>query len=146
MNSEYKHVGASWLTKEDTKNSIKNVLSYLDNIFKAEAIPENCNLIIFGFSQGVSVALRWVAKRKIHCAQLVLYAGGVPKELVRDDFEFLSDSTKVTFLVGDSDQYLTEDRIKAEKLRIDTLFQGREHVVIFKGGHEVKKELIRALV
>jgi len=79
LNGQYKHVGASWLTKENTANEIENVLNYIDSVFEEEKLPHDVNLIVFGFSQGVSIAARWVAKRKITCNQLVLYAGGIRK-------------------------------------------------------------------
>ncbi|MGB3152211.1 MAG: esterase, partial [Maribacter sp.] len=74
LKNEYKYVGASWLTKENTDQEIKNVLSYMDALLEAEQISENSNLIVFGFSQGVSIALRWLAKTKLNCSKLILYA------------------------------------------------------------------------
>ncbi|HDZ15383.1 hypothetical protein LCGC14_0915190, partial [marine sediment metagenome] len=65
LNTTYTHVGASWLTKEDTERETENVMAYLDAVMTMENLPENCNYIILGFSQGVSIATRWVAKRKI---------------------------------------------------------------------------------
>ena len=81
MKSGFKHVGASWLTKEATAKATENVMHNFDAIFEAENIPDHVNLIMFGYSQGVSVALRYVAKRKIQCDQLVMHSGGIPKEL-----------------------------------------------------------------
>lgn len=146
LNNAYKHVGASWLTKDDTQVSMDNVLNYLDVVYGNEVVPKDCNLIILGFSQGVSVAMRWVAKRKIHCQQLVLYAGGIPSELTHEDFEFLLSTTKIRIVVGDSDEYLNEERMKIEKLKIETLFHGRAELISYKGKHEVNKELIKNLI
>lgn len=61
---KFKHVGSSWLTKENTAKETENVMSYFDAVLKAEQIPNNVNLIIAGFSQGVSVTMRYVAKKK----------------------------------------------------------------------------------
>lgn len=147
LNNEYRHVGASWLTKENTVLETQNVLSYLDAVLRTEEIPLDCKLIIFGFSQGVSIAARWVAKRKLKCHQLVLYAGGIPNELEPADFEFLRENdTLVTVMVGDRDEYLTRERQKAESAKIEKLFHGRAKQVIFKGAHEVKKEMIHTLI
>lgn len=147
LKNEYKYVGASWLTKENRVLETDNVLAYLDAMYAAETLPKRCNLIVFGFSQGVSIATRWVASRKIPCRQLVLYAGGIPKELVSQDFDFLSEhQTTVTVIVGDKDQYLTEGVMKDESVRINTLFQGKAEVLTFEGGHEVKKELIHQII
>ncbi|MBT8282395.1 MAG: esterase, partial [Muriicola sp.] len=76
MNGEFKHVGASWLTKEDTELEIDNIMAYLDAILEQEGIPDHVKLVVFGYSQGVSIAMRWVARKKIACDHLILYAGG----------------------------------------------------------------------
>lgn len=146
LNNEYKNVGASWLTKEATEPSLENVLNYLDNIYEKEAIPEHRNLIILGFSQGVSIAMRWVAKRKIKCNQMVLYAGGIPVELNQEDFRFLSGSAKIKVIVGDADEYLTTQRLKIEKQKMGVLFPYGVKLITFEGKHEIKKALINDLV
>ena len=42
---EFKHVGASWLTKENTLKETENVMRYFDAIFDNEGIPEDAKLI-----------------------------------------------------------------------------------------------------
>ncbi len=143
LKNEYKHVGASWLTKENTLAETKNVVAYLDAVFLAEKIPTSVNFIVFGFSQGVSIAARWVAQRQLKCNHLVLYAGGLPSELTSEDFIFLDkNKTKVTLLVGDADQYINAGVLKIESEKIENIFQGKAEQIVFKGGHEIKKELL----
>ena len=71
---DFKHVGASWLTKENTIEETKNVLAYVDQVYKSEIKVKPPNLIILGYSQGVSIATRWVAARKINCNHLILHS------------------------------------------------------------------------
>ncbi len=147
LDKKYKYVGASWLTKENTVLEIDNVLAYLDEVYKTENIPSRCQLLIFGFSQGVSIAARWVAKRQLKCDQLVLYAGEVPRELTATDFEFLAhNQTKITVIVGNKDEYLTEQRLKEISNSIQVVFEARAEQLVFEGGHEVKKEIINGLI
>jgi predicted esterase len=146
LNEEYRHVGASWLTKEATGLALGNVLNYLDKVYKKEDIPKDCNLIILGYSQGVSIALRWVASRKISCCQLVLYAGGIPTELKSEDFAFLKSGTMIKVIVGDRDEYLTPERMQIEKNKIEALFPARAELISFDGKHEIKKEILNTLV
>ncbi len=147
LDTSFTRVGASWLTKEDTQRETQNLMTYLDGILAAEKIPENCKIIVLGFSQGVSIASRWVAQRKIECDQLVLYAGGVPNELQPSDFDFLSkNDTKVTVIVGDKDEYVTEERRKTESEKIRKLFGGKAEEILFEGGHKVKRDLINDLI
>ena len=147
LKNEYRHVGASWLTKEDTGRETENVISYLDAVLANESLPDTCHLIILGYSQGVSIATRWVAHKKLRCNHLVLYAGGIPNELEPSDFKIIiKNKTKVTILVGDKDEYLTEERRKVESAKIEKLFQGTADNIVFEGGHEVQKELINKLI
>lgn len=147
LKNEYKYVGASWLTKENTDQEIKNVLSYMDALLEAEQISENSNLIVFGFSQGVSIALRWLAETKLNCSKLILYAGGIPNELTQSDFDYLiQKQSDIRIIVGDSDEYLTPKRMEIESTKIEALFQGKAKQRIFDGGHEIKKEIINTIV
>lgn len=144
---KFKHVGASWLTKENTVKETANVLRYFDAIFAAETIPKETNLIVLGYSQGVSVALRYIAKRHLNCAQIVMMSGGIPKEVVAKDFQFLKTDTKVSLIYGTSDEYLDEDRLVSEKNRAFELFgHCNLQIVPFEGGHMVNKTLLNTLV
>jgi predicted esterase len=147
INDTYRHVGASWLTKEDTKQETENVIQYIDAVLHGESIPEHCKLIVFGFSQGVSIATRWLAQKQLNCNKLILYAGGLPKELTPEDFEYLTtNKTEVLVLIGTDDAYLTQERLLEEGEKSKQLFKGTAKVIRFKGGHEVKKDIINSLV
>ena len=147
LKNEYKHVGASWLTKENTSAEIKNIISYLNKIYETENLPGHCKLLVFGFSQGVSIATRWVASEKIKCDNLVLYAGGIPNELTSENFSFLRENnTKVTILVGDRDEYINEEVLKKESQKVQILFGECAEQILFEGRHEIKKELLQQLI
>jgi hypothetical protein len=97
--------------------------------------------------KGVSIAIRWLARRKITCKTVALYAGGIPNELTEKDFDFLDfDVTNVKVIYGDTDEFLTPDRLKVEKIKIDNLFRGKAEIITFVGGHEMKPEIIKSLV
>jgi len=143
---DYSHVGSSWLTKENTKAETKNVLAYVDAVWKAEKPSSLPRFIILGYSQGVSIATRWMASREIQCDELVLHSGGIPKELVPQDFDYLQTNAKVTYLYGDKDQYITEARKTDETLKGNKLFTDRLKIVIFRGIHEVHIPFLHKLV
>ena len=137
LGNTFKHVGASWLTKENTKEETANVLAYVDAVVEAE-IPENpAKLIILGYSQGVSIATRWMSSRNIICDHLVLHSGGIPVELEPSHFDYLPKTTEVTYLYGNKDQYITEARTTEEQLKGNKLFGDRIKVLEFEGIHEV---------
>ncbi|MBV7268340.1 alpha/beta hydrolase [Winogradskyella luteola] len=140
------HVGANWLTKDETEVGMQNILNYFDAIFDAEQIPKDLNFIILGYSQGVSVAMRYMAKRRLQCSQLVLHSGGIPKELTSEDFKYLSKNTKVKLIYGTKDEYLDETRIEQESLRVKDLFGNRVSILPFEGKHVVNVDYINELV
>jgi len=140
----FKHVGASWLTKEYTTVETENVMRYFDSILDAEELPDNLNLIVLGYSQGVSVAMRYIAKRQLQCSQLVLMSGGIPKELHSEDFTFLN--AKISLIYGTQDEYLNDDRIVYERQRVHELFGDSVDVISFDGPHVVNVDLVNGLV
>ncbi|NND15849.1 MAG: esterase, partial [Eudoraea sp.] len=136
----------SWLTREHTIMEKDNVMAYLDHVWQAEAIPGNCQLIIFGYSQGVSIATRFMAHNKIQPEKLIMYAGGLPEELNADSFGFLNANTKVSFIYGKQDSYLNPQRMTREQEKLNTLFSGNTTLMPYDGGHELKKELLHSLI
>ena len=140
----FKHVGASWLTKENTIAETENVMRYFDAVLEAEQIPKDINIIVGGYSQGVSVVLRYVAKRQLKCHKLVLMSGGIPKELKTEDFEFLNSEVKHIF--GTDDEYLNDERLIYETNRAVELFGNTVDIIRFEGNHIVNVELINKLV
>lgn len=145
LTDDYRHVGASWLTKENTETEIENMLAYLEEVYRAEQLNDVPNLILMGYSQGVSVATRWVARNKIACSKLILHSGGLPKELRPEDFQFLKN-TEVALVYGTKDEYLNEERLTSERARAKKLFGDKMRIISFEGGHEVKKEIISEFV
>lgn len=140
--NDFKHVGASWLTRENTQLETQNILKYIDAIYVKELAETTANLIVMGYSQGVSIATRWVASRKVQCDKLILHSGGIPNELQPNDFEFLKKDAEVIYLYGNKDQYITEARETEEKLKGTKLFQDRLSIEVFDGIHEVNRELL----
>ncbi|MBQ4819144.1 esterase [Aquimarina sp. MMG016] len=142
---DYRKVGSGWLTKENTKPETENVLRYIDSIVETENIPKNLNLIVLGYSQGVSIASRWIAKRKIKCDAFVIISGGFPKELHKEDFEFLGKKTKITHILGEKDPYFEISKVEAEKERVQQILPKIEFRV-HKGGHELNIETLKNIV
>ena len=140
LDGKYEHVGASWATRENTEQEIQNALAYLDELYKNEGLKNARNLIFFGYSQGVSVATRWLAQRKIKASQLVLNSGRIPKELTASDFAFFEG--KVSFIYGEDDPFVNEEFLKSEKKRIRELFPKNLEFIPFDGGHEVNRTII----
>ena len=146
LNGQFKHVGASWLTRDHTQMGMENILSYLDALMADLSLPTHPKLVIFGYSQGVSISLRWVVRRKIKCDHMILYAGGIPEELQPGDVTHLLDRTQIRIVVGNRDEYITPDRWEQQKKMIRHLFGENPRIEIFEGKHEVRKEIINRLL
>ncbi len=144
LKSDFKHIGANWLTRENTAVETENIMRYIDAVLEKEHIPKNKTLIVLGYSQGVSIAARYVAKRKLPCHQLVLHSGGIPKELSSVDFNFLN--AKVSLVYGKNDAYLNKDRIALEIDKGYKLFGENLRIIPFDGIHEVHVPFIKSLV
>lgn len=144
MGPDFKHVGASWLTREDTINETTNIMNYVDAVFATESI-EASKLIIMGYSQGVSIACRWMASRNIQPKTVVLHSGGIPVELTADKFDYLVADTPIYYIYGDTDKYITPERVKEQTEIGNALFGDRLTINSFSGGHEVNTNLLKAL-
>jgi predicted esterase len=144
LNEKYEHVGASWATRENTEQEIKNLLAYLDEVYKNEDLKNSKNLFFFGYSQGVSIVTRWMAQRKIQATHLILNSGRIPTELAPADFAFFEG--KVSFIYGEDDPFVNKEFLEQEEKRIRDLFPKNLEFIPFAGGHEVNKEVILKLV
>ena len=142
--TDFKHVGASWLTREDTLNETQNIMNYTDAVVAAEKIDPD-KLILMGYSQGVSIACRWMARNQVQPKSLVLHSGGIPIELKAEQFEYLSASTPVHYIYGDKDQYITPERVVEQSERGEMLFDKRLSVHTFAGIHEVNTQMLQNL-
>lgn len=144
LNGKYEHVGASWATRENTEQDIQNVLAYLDEIYEKEGLKNAKNLIFFGYSQGVSIVTRWIARRRINCSKLVLNSGRLPTELKPEDFAFL-EGIEISFVYGTEDPFVNKEFLESEEKRIRELFPKNLKFIPFDGGHEVNKDIILKL-
>ncbi len=138
-------VGASWMTKEDREIDIEDYVSYLNTLYgsvlsEIEVLP----VYLLGFSQGGPTACRWLAGSDIPFQSLVLYSTIFPK-----DFDFVINQNRLKDMqmqiaFGDDDTFASEktisDKIKWLEDKGVTM-----DLVRFKGGHEVKPEVLQAL-
>ncbi|WP_394906176.1 alpha/beta hydrolase [uncultured Mesonia sp.] len=143
--SDFKHVGASWLTKENTWLELENLFQYLDAVHRVENKQSELPLNILGYSQGVSIALRWIAKRKLNPKQIFIHSGSIPAELDVKAFSHLSSETKVFLIYGRQDQYLTKEKLNLQLQKARALFGKKLSIHAFDGKHVMNPELLKEL-
>jgi len=137
QDKSFKNIGACWLTREDTQEEINNILNYIDAIYEKEIAGKNKNLILMGYSQGVSIATRWLAHKKASISKLIIHSGSVPKELKASDFDFLDKNIPILYLYGINDPYIKDDLIEKETAFSKKIFGNRYKIKTFDGVHEV---------
>ncbi|PRP66888.1 alpha/beta hydrolase [Nonlabens agnitus] len=143
LDKKFKHVGASWLTRVDTVQEMDNNLHYIDEVIKNEKLVGDPRLILMGYSQGVSIATRFLKHYAQPIKALIMHSGSIPDELNEQDGKlFKAMADRIIHIVGTQDEYLTEERIEKEQQKIDLLFGEKceFHRPTIK--HEVDVELI----
>lgn len=144
--NQYSRVGASWLTKEETQAEIVNVLQYLDAVYYQENMSRYRKFLCLGYSQGVSVMMRWIGLRKIPVDALVIYAGRIPSEMKKEHFSHLDEHTRILSVIGKNDPYVTTNVIEEEKLKIQELFPYQQKsAILFEGSHEIKAAVLHRI-
>ncbi len=128
-------VGASWMTKEDRENEIKDYINYLNLLYKKLiGNPNNVTINVLGFSQGGATASRWISDRSIKIDNFILWASAFPDEMNFDNISTL----KSYFIYGDNDEYVTEERVERQK----KIMPNHIEVSIFKGSHDIPNDAL----
>lgn len=146
QDKNFKHVGACWLTRVDTAAEMKNNLNYLEAILERENLQGDKRIILMGYSQGVSIAMRWMVHRKLACKALIIHSGGIPKELTEEDGKLIRTLTdRIIHISGTEDPFVNEDVALREKNMLEKLFgtDFEQHQPRIK--HEVATDLLQQL-
>jgi len=132
----YDKTGATWMTKDDRENEIKDYVAYLNQVFQkiqAEK-PEHATMNVLGFSQGATTISRWLNNNALNIEEMVLYAGELGAEMLANPQEIAFSAKRKIFVYGTSDQYITADKVAA----VSALFSGLGFAIrTFEGGHEI---------
>lgn len=129
---------ASWMTKLDREDDIKDCMRYLDLLYKKVVegkILDKIEIEFLGFSQGAATMSRWLAQDTIKVSKAVFYAGEISTEIDLSKSKNYN-STDLVFIYGNKDWFISEKKILALK----NLFE-KENIDIqikeFEGKHEV---------
>jgi predicted esterase len=138
-------IGATWMTKEDRLNEIKDYVNFLDILYNEVMIKIPGNTIkvtVLGFSQGTATACRWVVNSKIKVDKLILWGGTIPPDIHSIESEKILEASNLAIVVGDKDEFIDENLIDREIKHLDDK-KLHYQLIRFNGKHEIKPEILQ---
>lgn len=136
-------VGASWMTREDRLEDIKDYILYLDSVFERWELGSK-QVSVLGFSQGAATATRWVCRSDFNFHHLVLWAGVVPPDLdLNEDLPILRDQN-ISFVLGDEDEFISNEKVGLIKGQLEDLGLSFSFIP-FKGKHRLNRGVLKDL-
>lgn len=135
-------VGATWMTKEERQQEIKDYIEYLRAVYDYFHFEQsNAKQVFLGFSQGTSTISRFLASTSISVDVFLLWAGVFPPDIDMNK-SFGGIHTKRTiFVYGNDDKFMTDEQIsKIERQleRNNIPFEKK----IFHGKHFIEKNTV----
>ncbi|MEO7081703.1 MAG: hypothetical protein ABIY71_09255 [Flavobacteriales bacterium] len=145
--ADHSRVGSTWMTREDREAEIADQATYLNALAThlLQQCPQGTPLNVFGFSQGVATASRWVMSNSSPINRLVLWGGTLPPELDAADLAKSWRKIKVELVHGEQDPIVnTGDHQRNEaRLRASGVPYRTVH---FPGGHELDRHTLKRVM
>lgn len=140
-------VGASWMTREERADEIRDMLRYLDRLWEGLRSRHRTlegPLTAFGFSQGGAAAMRWAVLGAAPVARLVAWGCPLPPDLDLARHAQRVRALRWTFVLGDGDATIDRAAHEAGLGRLRSLGTEPE-LRRFAGGHELDAPVLDAL-
>jgi predicted esterase len=135
-------VGATWMTREDRINEIRDYVRFLDLLHAKVAIGHpRVRTVIVGFSQGGATAARWAQLGHAKIDRVILWGATVPPDADLGGGSSAFRGARLTFVIGRKDQYISADSLAAERARLTDAGVDFD-VVEYDGGHSVKRAVL----
>jgi predicted esterase len=144
----YGNVGASWMTKNDRENEIKDYLGFLNNVYNQEVskiFKPDLKINLFGFSQGTATASRWALQNRVKFDKLILWGGCLPRDIDYKKARIKFTSTELTVVVGENDELITEESV-SEEIKILEEKKIRHTLKRYEGKHQLHDETLNELM
>ncbi|MEO1653896.1 MAG: phospholipase [Bacteroidota bacterium] len=142
-------VGATWMTKEDRENEIKDYLAYLQSLYTSiiREIPvdiDQLKINLLGFSQGTATISRWAFTGQIPFQRLIIWAGGIAHDVDYARAPEILENRVVYFVYGTQDELIQQDQFQKQLEQIENN-KIPAQVITFEGKHELNREIIQNL-
>ncbi|OHX66247.1 alpha/beta hydrolase [Flammeovirga pacifica] len=145
LDEKYEKIGASWMTRMHRDRDIVHQKKYIEEVVQNRllSIPSfDVKRNYFAFSQGGATLLRWLVDAQPEVNALILWAADIPTEFTPEDFSFLSEDSKVIYVIGDNDPFRSFLEIEKLKEFIKQL-NCKTEIVTFRGGHSVNRPTLK---
>lgn len=148
LNGTSGRVGASWMTKEARLDDIADQAAHLDALLEhqLEACPNVKRVVLFGFSQGVSTACRWMDHRGgAGIDALFCWAGSFPPDIDYRLSKEAFENRPFHFFLGDSDEYISKEQME---MMLGELKSRGIHPTahMYSGNHSVDSDVLAKVV
>ncbi len=148
VDGTHQKVGASWITREDRENEMRDYLKYLDAV-KTEVFSRihgaSAHITVLGFSQGAATAARWACRGSVDAARLIIWGESLPPELEDDESLKRLRAIQLTIVGGTRDEFFTQSRRDELRERLDRLGVPFEEKS-FEGGHRLDDTTLLEIV
>lgn len=141
-------VGASWMTKEDRNDEVFDQTNYLNSVI------ENCGvnpetdaprIIVLGFSQGATTAVRWFTNCGFRPAQLILWAGSFPHDVNTSSHPAIFGNLPTHFVYGNEDPFLQNINVQSKVAEFEQMGLNLK-LWTFDGKHNMDKPTLDKIV
>ena len=138
-------VGATWMTKEDRLNEIKDYVNYLNDLYENFDLDQYANVKItaLGFSQGASAVTRWVNATQHRIDRTLVYAGEVAPELLPLQETSGLKRSQNYFIYGTEDEFFKPVIFDEMIARYESV---NLNLIKYEGTHEIYSEVLKPLV
>ncbi len=139
-------VVASWMTKRDRLHEIKDNGNYLSGLYQhfLAQLPQACKKTIMAFSQGGTIAFRWLHQKKVEVDNVIPYACWIPEDVDLTASKTDLNASQLLFTYGKEDQFLTKKYIAMvgdviNKSDVKMTF------LPYTGDHRISKEQLKLI-
>lgn len=148
IDTNYGRVGASWMTKDERQDDIKENIKYLNSLMDQiirEIGHNRFKINVLGFSQGGATACRWLFKSGLKFENLIMWAGDIPKDTLTEENRLKWNDMNTHLVMGKKDELINEE-MKAKFLKLVTDYKLDYKLTLYDGDHRIYPDVLMELI
>jgi len=147
LSNNYTRVGASWMTKLDRNEEIRDNILFLNKLFsiiKKEIGHDNFKLNTLGFSQGGPALVRWLMSNRLNINSLILWGSDIPKDSLVIENKSRWNSMNLKIVIGKHDEYINEEK-KQEFIKLVKSYGLKYELIEYDGSHKIIEDELKKI-